>query len=61
MSAEVNKSLLKRAVAFYCHHCPVCAFARKHPESLIGRILLHPWHSDRCPFWKAEKELYGKA
>jgi hypothetical protein len=23
-----------------------------------GRILHHPYHAERCPFWRAEKERY---
>jgi hypothetical protein len=45
-------------LAALCHHCPLCAYARRHPGSALGRILHHPWHADRCPFWKAERAAY---
>jgi hypothetical protein len=48
----------KRALATLCHHCPVCAYGRRHPDSALGRILHHSWHADRCPFWKAERDEY---
>lgn len=50
---------LERAMAAICHACPVCEYGRRHPGSVIGRVLRHPWHAERCPFWKAERERYG--
>lgn len=50
----------KRARAFLCHKCPFCNYGRKHPDSVIGKMLNHPLHADHCPMWKAEKELYGE-
>jgi hypothetical protein len=52
---------VRRAMAALCHVCPVCAYARRQPASLVGRALHHPWHAERCPFWKAERERYGAA
>jgi hypothetical protein len=49
---------LQRVLGTLCHHCPVCAYGRRHPDSALGRVLRHPWHADRCPFWKAEQEQY---
>ncbi len=49
---------LKKAAAFLCHHCPVCSYGRRHPESWIGKLLKHPAHAEHCPLWKAEKEIY---
>jgi hypothetical protein len=49
--------LLTRALGAICRHCPMCVHARAHPDSLLGRILHHPLHADRCPFWKAEKRV----
>ena len=51
---------LRSLLAFFCHHCPACAYARKRPDSLLGKLLHHPLHADHCPFWKAEKEKYGR-
>lgn len=49
----------KRILAGICHHCPLCRYGRKNPDSAVGRLLRHPLHADHCPAWKAEKELYG--
>ncbi len=49
---------LRRLLGAACHHCPLCVYGRRRPESWIGRILHHRWHADHCPFWKAEQELY---
>jgi len=50
---------MKHLLGWLCHHCPVCRYGRKHPESLIGRALHSKLHVDNCPAWKAEKEMYG--
>ncbi len=47
-----------KALAWMCHQCPLCRYGRQHPGSLIGRVLHHPLHADRCPFWKAEQKMY---
>lgn len=52
------KNKIKKIMASVCHHCPMCGYGRRHPESLIGRVLHHPLHADHCPFWKAEKEFF---
>jgi hypothetical protein len=49
---------IRHALASICHHCPLCAYGRRHPESALGRLLRHPWHADHCPFWKAERAAY---
>ena len=51
---------LKRMTASVCKHCPLCKHARKSPESVIGRILHHPFHSENCPVWKSYQEVYGE-
>ena len=48
----------KEFMASVCHYCPLCRYGRKNPDSFIGRMLHHPYHSERCPFWRAEKERY---
>lgn len=61
-ASEMTKSnvgLLKRMKASVCKHCPACNHARKSPDSLVGEILHHPFHSEHCPIWKAYKEVYG--
>jgi len=52
-------TMIKKIRARICHNCPLCNHARKNPESRIGRVLHHT-HSDNCPFWKAEKQVYGE-
>jgi len=53
-------SFSKKIMATVCHHCPLCKAARKNPESVIGKMLHHKYHSDNCPFWKAEIAAYGQ-
>lgn len=57
--AEKQAGVFKRMRASLCHHCPVCSYGRRHPQSRLGRMLHHPAHAEHCPFWKAEQELYG--
>ncbi|MBM3131412.1 MAG: hypothetical protein FJZ95_00020 [Chloroflexi bacterium] len=57
---ETKIGLFKKARASMCHHCPMCHYGRKHPESKIGRMLHHPSHAEHCAMWKAEKEVYGE-
>jgi len=63
-SSDANRAdqkkvgLFKKAFGTFCHHCPVCSYGRKNPDSVIGKMLHHPLHADNCPAWKAEKELY---
>jgi hypothetical protein len=56
---EAKTSLLKRVMARTCHYCPICIYGRKYPGSMVGKMLHHKSHADRCPFWKAEKEVYA--
>lgn len=58
---EKKAGFFKGVMASLCHHCPICRYGRKAPESLVGRMLHHPFHAERCPFWKAEKEAYREA
>ena len=51
-------SLLKKLMAARCEKCPLCAHARRHPGSLVGRAVA--WHGKWCPFWKARQEVYGE-
>lgn len=53
-----NAGPVKRLLGVVCHYCPLCRYGRKEPDSVVGRLLRHPFHSENCPFWKAEKELY---
>jgi hypothetical protein len=55
--AEPRIGLLTQALGSICRHCPMCIYARAHPDSILGRILHHPLHADHCPLWKAEKTV----
>lgn len=56
---ETKTGFFKKVMARACHYCPICIYGRKHPDSMVGKMLHHKSHADRCPFWKAEKEVYG--
>lgn len=60
-SEQNSKGIFKKVAGTFCHHCPVCSYGRKHPDSVVGKILHHPLHANNCPAWKAEKELYQQA
>jgi len=51
---------VKAALALLCHACPLCAYARRRPDSRVGRILHHPLHAEHCPLWILERERYGR-
>ena len=57
---QKKHNAVTRAVAGFCHYCPLCEYARQYPESWVGRVLHHPLHADHCPAWKAEQEVYGR-
>ncbi|MFH1762127.1 MAG: hypothetical protein ABIA63_13595 [bacterium] len=48
---------IKNIMAARCEHCPLCKYARNHPENRFGK-LMH-WHGKWCPFWKAREEQYA--
>ncbi len=48
---------MKKIMAKICDLCPLCRFARKKPETLIGKLM--SWHGKWCPFWRAWEEIYG--
>ena len=50
----------KKIRAAICHNCPLCKHARSNPDSKVGKMLHHKLHSENCPMWKAEKEVYGQ-
>ena len=45
----------ERLLGKICDNCPICNYARNHPEGMIGKIW--EWHGKWCPAWKAQKEL----
>ena len=50
--------MLKKILARLCDICFLCRFARNHPDSWLGKLML--WHGKWCPAWKAWKDIYGK-
>lgn len=50
--------LLTNLMAKRCENCPFCKFARKNPESRIGKFI--HWHGKFCPFWRAWEKVHGK-
>lgn len=38
-----------------CDGCKLCQYARKNPETLVGKIM--NWHGKWCPAWKARIEI----
>ena len=68
MSTDENKKLeidpgvgrFKKVRAVICKHCPMCSAARRSPQSVIGRLLHHPIHSNNCPMWTAYQQVYGE-
>jgi hypothetical protein len=46
---------LHRTLGTICDHCPLCAKARREPETVLGRIMA--WHGRFCPAWKAQEHL----
>ncbi len=58
--SEEKTPVFKKIRAAICHNCPLCRHARNNPDSRIGKILHHRYHSDNCPLWQAEKEVYGE-
>jgi hypothetical protein len=55
-----EEGYVKKVMASLCHFCPVCPFGRRNPDSLVGRVLRHSFHADRCPFWEAVQKRYGE-
>jgi hypothetical protein len=58
--APNRTGMFKNLRATICKHCPACKRARENPESVVGKILHHSWHSNHCPVWKAYNDVYGK-
>lgn len=49
---------MKKTLAGICNSCPMCSYARKNPDTLIGKVM--HWHGKWCPMWKAWNEVYGE-
>ena len=50
---------LTRLLAARCDHCPLCRYAREHPDKPISKLVA--FHGRFCPFWRAWERVYGKA
>lgn len=48
-------NFVKKAMGHACDNCPLCNYARNHPETSIGKVM--EWHGKFCPVWKSQKEL----
>ena len=57
-TSDEKLTRFKRIRARICHHCPVCNYTRRNPDSVIGRIH-YKYHAENCPMWNAEREIYG--
>ncbi|MBW2527359.1 MAG: hypothetical protein JRI23_24465 [Deltaproteobacteria bacterium] len=57
MDSKPRPTLLKRVMAKRCDLCLPCRYARRHPDSVVGRAI--HWHGRWCPFWQAWQEVYG--
>lgn len=51
-------SILTRTLAGICHHCGICPFAARKPDSAFERVMR--WHRDWCPAWAAHTRVYGE-
>ena len=45
----------QRALGKVCDNCPLCNYARKNPDTHLGKFM--SWHGKHCPAWKAQKQL----
>ena len=49
----------QRTLGKVCDNCPLCNYARRNPETRIGRIM--SWHGQYCPAWKAQQEIAAES
>lgn len=50
--------LTTRALAGFCHHCGICPYAARRPDSTFEKLMR--WHRTWCPAWKAHTKVYGE-
>lgn len=55
---EKEHSMVTRLLAWRCHVCPPCRYARAHPDTLFAKALR--LHGKFCPFWRAHEKVYGE-
>ena len=46
---------IQRFLGERCDRCSLCNYARKNPDTLIGKIMA--WHGTWCPSWKAQQQI----
>ncbi len=46
---------LNRFLGRVCDNCPLCRYARKNPDTRVGKIMA--WHGRWCPAWRAQEQL----
>ena len=58
--AEDGRShgLATSALAGLCHHCGICPYVARTPDSAFERVMR--WHRTWCPAWKAHTTVYGE-
>ncbi len=48
---------LHKVFGMTCEKCPLCRYARAHPEGKVYKMLDSPIHGDNCPAWQGYKML----
>jgi hypothetical protein len=46
---------IRKFLGTICDHCPLCNYARQHPDTLVGKY--YAWHGKWCPAWRAQQEI----
>jgi hypothetical protein len=46
---------IERFMGKACDECRLCRYAKDHPTTIIGKIMI--WHGKWCPAWKAQQEI----
>jgi hypothetical protein len=46
---------IRKVLGTICDHCPLCNYARQHPDTLMGKY--YAWHGKWCPAWQAQQEM----
>ncbi|MBN2497254.1 MAG: hypothetical protein JXR96_21860 [Deltaproteobacteria bacterium] len=49
---------IKDFMARRCDKCPICRYAREHPDRLVSKAVA--FHGKFCPFWRAWEQVYGQ-
>ncbi len=49
---------IQAMMAKRCESCPICRYARQHPEKLVSKVVA--LHGKLCPCWRAWQKVYGE-